>query len=49
MNLMDKALDLAQQCGGLAALEKLVDRLADMQRWWVRRMEDLLGSGCKCN
>jgi len=33
VELIDKALDLAQQCGGLAALKKLVDRLADMQRW----------------
>jgi hypothetical protein len=33
VNLIDKALDLAQQCGGHAALKKLVDRLADMQRW----------------
>jgi hypothetical protein len=33
VDLIDKALDLAQQCGGLAALKKLVDRLADMQRW----------------
>jgi hypothetical protein len=33
VDLIDKALDLAQQCGGVAALKKLVDRLADMQRW----------------
>ncbi len=32
VDLIDKALDLAQQCGGLATLKKLVDRLADMQR-----------------
>ncbi len=29
VDLIDKALDLAQQCGGVAALK----RLADMQRW----------------
>ena len=33
VDLIDKALDLAQQCGGVAALKRLVDRLADMQRW----------------
>jgi hypothetical protein len=33
VDLIDKALDLAQQCGGVAALKKLVDRLADLQRW----------------
>jgi hypothetical protein len=33
VELIDKALDLAQQCGGLAALKKLVGRLADMHRW----------------
>jgi hypothetical protein len=33
VDLIDKALDLAQQCGGLATLKKLVDRLPDMQRW----------------
>ena len=32
VDLIDKTLDLAQQCGGLAALKKLVDRLAGMQR-----------------
>jgi hypothetical protein len=32
VDLIDKVLDLSQQCGGLAALKKLVDRLADMQR-----------------
>lgn len=32
VDLIDKALDLAQQCGGLAALKRLVDRLSDMQR-----------------
>lgn len=31
VDLIDKALDLAQQCGGLAALKRLVDRLSDMQ------------------
>lgn len=30
VDLIDKTLDLAQQCGGLAALKKLVDRLAGM-------------------
>jgi len=30
VDLIDKALDLALQCGGLAALKKLVDRLADL-------------------
>jgi hypothetical protein len=33
VDLIDKTLDLAQQCGGVAALKRLVDRLADMQRW----------------
>jgi hypothetical protein len=33
VDLIDKALDLAQQCGSVAALKRLVDRLADMQRW----------------
>jgi hypothetical protein len=33
VDLIDRALDLAQQCGGVAALKRLVDRLADMQRW----------------
>ena len=33
VDLIDKALDLAQQCGGVATLKRLVDRLADMQRW----------------
>jgi hypothetical protein len=33
VDLIDKTLDLAQQCGGMAALKKLVDRLADMQKW----------------
>jgi hypothetical protein len=33
VDLIDKALDLAQQCGGVVALKRLVDRLADMQRW----------------
>ena len=31
VDLIDKTLDLAQQCGGLAALKRLVDRLAGMQ------------------
>jgi hypothetical protein len=31
VDLIDKTLDLAQQCGGLAALKKLVDRLAGMK------------------
>ena len=30
VDLIDKTIDLAQQCGGVAALKKLVDRLADM-------------------
>jgi hypothetical protein len=33
VDLIDRALELAQQCGGVAALKRLVDRLADMQRW----------------
>jgi hypothetical protein len=33
VDLIDKTLDLAQQAGGVAALKRLVDRLADMQRW----------------
>ena len=33
VDLIDKALDLAQQCGGVAALKRLVDRLADMRKW----------------
>jgi hypothetical protein len=31
VDLIDKTIDLAQQCGGVAALKKLVDRLADMR------------------
>jgi len=31
VDLIDKTLDLAQQCGGLAALKRLVDRLVGMQ------------------
>ena len=30
VDVIDKTLDLAQQCGGIAALKKLVDRLATM-------------------
>jgi hypothetical protein len=33
VDLIDKTLDLAAQAGGVAALKRLVDRLADMQRW----------------
>ena len=33
VDLIDKTLDLAQQAGGVAALKRLVDRLADMQRF----------------
>ena len=33
VDLIDKTLDLAQQAGGVAALKRLVDRLADMQGW----------------
>jgi hypothetical protein len=33
VDLIDKTIDLAQQCGGVAALKRLVDRLADMQKW----------------
>jgi hypothetical protein len=33
VDLIDKTLDLAQQAGGVAALKRLVDRLADMQKW----------------
>ena len=33
VDLIDKTLDLAQQAGGVAALKKLVDRLADMRQW----------------
>lgn len=33
VDLIDKALDLAQQCGGVGELKKLVDRLADMRAW----------------
>jgi hypothetical protein len=32
VDLIDRALDLAQQCGGVAALKRLVDRLAEMPR-----------------
>lgn len=32
IDLLDKTLDLARQCGGVAALKRLVDRLADMQK-----------------
>jgi hypothetical protein len=32
VDLIDKTLDLAQQCGGVAALKRLVDRLAEVQR-----------------
>lgn len=32
VDLIDKTFDLAKQCGGVAALKKLVDRLAEMQR-----------------
>ena len=33
VDLIDKTFALAQECGGLTALKKLVDRLADVQRW----------------
>lgn len=33
VDLIDKTLDLAAQAGGVAALKRLVDRLADMQKW----------------
>src|SRR5262249_12836303 len=33
VELIGKTLDLAAQAGGGAALKRLVDRLADMQRW----------------
>jgi hypothetical protein len=33
VDLINKTLDLAAQAGGVAALKRLVDRLADMQRW----------------
>jgi hypothetical protein len=33
VDLINKALDLAAQAGGVAALKRLVDRLADMQSW----------------
>ena len=33
VDLIDRALNLAQHCGGVAALKRLVDRLADVQRW----------------
>ncbi len=33
VDLIDKTLDLAAQAGGVAALKKLVDRLADMRQW----------------
>jgi hypothetical protein len=32
VDLIDRTLDLAAQAGGVAALKRLVDRLADMQR-----------------
>jgi hypothetical protein len=31
VDLIDKTLDLAQQCGGLTLLKKLVDRLEGMK------------------
>jgi len=31
IDLIDRTLDLAQQCGGVAALKRLVDRIAEMQ------------------
>jgi hypothetical protein len=33
VDLIDKALDLPQLCGGVTGLKRLVDRLADMERW----------------
>jgi hypothetical protein len=33
VDLIDKTLDLAQQAGRVAALNKLVDRLADIRAW----------------
>lgn len=32
VDLIDKTLDLAQQAGGVRALKRLVDRIADMQK-----------------
>jgi hypothetical protein len=32
VELIDQALDLARRCGGMAALKRLVDRLADVPR-----------------
>jgi cell division septation protein DedD len=32
VDLIDKTLDLAQQAGGVTALKRLVDRIADMQK-----------------
>jgi len=31
IDLIDRTLDLAHQCGGVAALKRLVDRIAEMQ------------------
>jgi len=31
VDLIDKALDLARECGGFEQLKRLVDRLAGMQ------------------
>ena len=33
VELIDKTLDLAAQAGGVAALKRLVDRLAEMRGW----------------
>jgi hypothetical protein len=33
VDLIDKTLDLAAQAGGVDALKRRVDRLADMQKW----------------
>lgn len=33
VDLIDKTLNLAKQAGGVAALKKLVDRLADVRAW----------------
>jgi hypothetical protein len=40
--LIDKALDLVQRCGGLAALKKLVDRLEDNFGHFPRWVNDYL-------